>query len=112
MAAHLEVDGVRQLELPPPHEPVQHYVEEEQVWLDRKLKYLVVAIQDLLDLNLFKLLIPTLREKIFYVYGVDNNVSFLDLFEDLVDVFPVFDFHDVLEENVVMVLSEIDFLLV
>lgn len=105
MGAHLEVDGVRQLELPPPHEPVQHYVEEEQVWLDRKLKYLVVAIQDLLDLNL-------LREKIFYVYGVDNNVSFLDLFEDLVDVLPVFDFHDVLEEDVVMVLSEVDFLLV
>jgi len=105
VGAHLEVDGVRQLELPPPHEPVQHYVEEEQVWLDRKLKYLVVAIQDLLDLNL-------LREKIFYVYGVDNNVSFLDLFEDLVDVLPVFDFHDVLEEDVVMVLSEVDFLLV
>ena len=53
MGAHLEVDGVRQLELPPPHEPVQHYVEEEQVWLDRKPKYLVVAIQDLLDLYLF-----------------------------------------------------------
>lgn len=105
MGAHLEVDGVRQLELPPPHEPVQHYVEEEQVWLDRKLKYLVVAIQDLLDLNL-------LREQIFYVYGVDNNVSFLDLFEDLVDVLPVFDFHDVLEEDVVMVLSEVHFLLV
>jgi len=105
VGAHLEVDGVRQLELPPPHEPVQHYVEEEQVWLDRKLKYLVVAIQDLLDLNL-------LREKIFYVYGVDNNVSFLDLFEDLVDVLPVFDFHDVLEEDVVMVLSEVHFLLV
>lgn len=105
MGAHLEVDGVRQLELPPPHEPVQHYVEEEQVWLDRKPKYLVVAIQDLLDLYL-------LGEKIFYVYRVDNHVSFLYLFEDLVDVLPVFDFHDVLEEDVVMVLSEVDFLLV
>jgi len=69
VTAHLEVDGVRQLELPPPHEPVQHYVEEEQVWLDRKPKYLVVAIQDLLDLNL-------LGEKIFYVYRVDNHVFF------------------------------------